>query len=75
MGINMYLMIRKEGETFIVDPQGRRGAYRIGMGRTMDAALADFLRGYQKELGLDIEIEDSAWPAELARRKRELKKR
>lgn len=41
----------------------------------MNDALASFLIAYQKELGLEIEVDPSAQAAENRRRKRELAKR
>ncbi len=71
----MKIEIRKYGNGFAVDPISEPGSPRMGVGRTMDQALADFLRAYQNKLGLHIEVAESAQPAELARRKRELAKR
>jgi hypothetical protein len=72
----MKILIKKYGDSFAVDPIDAQGSPRMGVGRTMDAALADFLRIYQKELGItEITLDDKATQTELRRRNRELKKR
>ena len=71
----MKIVIKKQGKCFYVDPTDKPGSTRVGMGGTMDAAIADFVRIYQGELGLEITVDESAQPAELGRRRREFKKR
>lgn len=71
----MKITISKRSGDFIVDPVEQCGAAFRGYGRTMDAAIASFVRYYQKDLGLDITVDGSALPAEMARRRRELSKR
>lgn len=71
----MKIKISKSGNRFLVDPLERSGSPRIGVGASMDAALGDFLRSYQEELGVEIELDPSVESAELARRKRSLSSR
>jgi hypothetical protein len=47
----------------------------VGRGKTTDEALGDFFRSYQKEFGVMIVLDPSAWAAERRRQKRELSKR
>jgi len=67
--------IRKESALFVVDPKNLPGSPSIGRGVVFDSALGDFLRAYQKELGLNITVHESALPAEMARRRRALASR
>ena len=72
----MKIKISKQHGWFVVDPVDSPGCPYMGRGHTMDAALADFLRIYQKELGIEeITLDDAAQKTELARRRRELAKR
>jgi hypothetical protein len=65
----------RQGDSFTVDPIDLSGSPRVGRGRTMLEAYGDFLIGYQEKLGLRIEVDESAKPAEMKRRGRELNKR
>jgi hypothetical protein len=72
----MRIQIKKYSGGFSVDPIDRPGSPAMGVGNTMDAAIASFFRIYQKELGVtEIILDADAQRTELARRKRELKKR
>jgi hypothetical protein len=71
----MKIRISKEGSGFVVDPYAKSGSPSVGRGATMNDALATFLIAYQEELGLDIEVHESAKPAEMRRRRREVNKR
>jgi hypothetical protein len=71
----MKIRISKTGDTFEVDPFELPGSPYVGRGRTMDAAMGDFMRLYQDRLDLKIEVHESAQPAEMRRRQRELSKR
>ena len=71
----MRIKIYKLGSGYMVDPIDKPGSPSCGRGRTMDQAIADFIRIYQKELGLEIEVDGSAMPTEMRRRQRELRKR
>jgi hypothetical protein len=51
-----------------VDPVDLPGSPPVGRGRTIPEALGDFLIHYQNQLGLQIEVDESAREAELARR-------
>lgn len=70
----MKILIRKSGSRFIAEPS-TSGACRIGVGSTMDAAMGDFLRGYQKELGVEIILDDSVQKTEVERQRRALSSR
>jgi hypothetical protein len=69
------IKISKVMERFCVEPVGAPGTPKVGWGRTMAEAFGSFLCNYQKELGLEIEVDATALPAETARRKRELARR
>jgi hypothetical protein len=69
------IKISKQGDRFVVDPISLPGSPYCGYGRTMLEAYGNFLISQQDRLGLEIEVDDSAKPAEMARRKRELAKR
>ncbi len=64
---------KEEGGSFVVG-ETTQGAL-VGRGRTMDAAMADWLRVHATRLAVVIEVADTAVPAELARRRREMAKR
>lgn len=64
----MKITVSKQGKTFIVDPTNLPGSPRVGVGYTMMAALGDFLIGYQKELGLQIEVSQECLKTEAHRR-------
>jgi hypothetical protein len=66
---------KRYGGMFVVDPVDIPGSPLCGWGRTMDSAMGDFLRAYQKELGLEIELSPEVQKTEMARRRRELAKR
>lgn len=72
----MKIQIRKEnGAIFVVDPVSKPGSPKIGRGVTMEGALGNFLIAYQEELGLEIEVHETALPAEMARRRRAMARR
>lgn len=71
----MRVVIKKFGTSFEVDPVDLPGSPGVGRGPTMDAALGSFLRQYQQQLGVEIEVDSSAQQTEKARRYRELRKR
>lgn len=71
----MVLTISKEDGYFIVDDLSRPGAARIGIGRTMMEAIGDYFHGNQRELSIEFDVDSSAQPAEMRRRRRELAKR
>jgi hypothetical protein len=67
--------IKKIGNRFCADPIDRPGSPQCGWGSTMDAALGDFLRAYQDQLGVVIEIDETAQKAETERRRKALSSR
>lgn len=72
----MKIVIRKHNpKSFEADPVDRPGACAVGRGRSIVEALGNFLLAYQEELGITIEIDESAKKSELNRRARELAKR
>lgn len=64
----MKILISKRGDFLTADPIERSGSPKIGVGRTIEECLGSFLIAYQKEFGLDIEVDDSAKPDEEKRR-------
>lgn len=70
----MKIVIYKNGDEFTADPD-TPGQPPVGRGKTMEEALGNFLRAYQRELGVHITVHSSAWDDELKRREEELSKR
>jgi hypothetical protein len=64
----MRVQVSKQGDTFVVDPVDLSGSPKIGRGTTLVEALGNFLIAYQKELGLEFEIDPTAQAAEDQRR-------
>jgi hypothetical protein len=71
----MRIKIYKYDYGYEVAPDPIVGSPYVGRGKTMEYAMGDFLRCYQKDIGLEIIVDESAWSSELRRRKRELAKR
>lgn len=72
----MKIVIKSHGPGSIeVDPVERSGSPYVGRGKTIEEALGNFLICYQKELGLEIEVDKSAQKAEKKRRKDALAQR
>lgn len=71
----MKLRISKEEDHFLVDDPTIPGSPPVGRGRTMLEAIGSYFHNNQNNLGLSFDVDESAWPAELARRNRELAKR
>jgi len=71
----MKLRLSKEDGRFMVDNPKACGSPRVGFGRTIREAIGDYFHGNQKELGIEFDVDKSAWPAELRRRRWELSKR
>jgi len=71
----MKIRIINHGRSFEIDPYEKCGSPSVGRGRTMKEALGDFLISYQKELGLEIDLDEAAQKTERNRRRRELAKR
>jgi hypothetical protein len=71
----MKIVIKDHGGSIEVDPVELPGSPPVGRGSTIAEALGNFLICYQKELGLEIEVDDSAKKAEKKRRRDELAKR
>jgi hypothetical protein len=61
------IKVSKPFDEFIVDPVDLPGSPFIGRGESIDKALGDFLWNYAKELGIEIEIEQSAKDGERRR--------
>ena len=55
-----------------VQPVPAVGACKVGRGRTMMAALGSYFHNMQRELNIEIEVDESAQHLEMARRRREL---
>jgi hypothetical protein len=72
----MKIVIKSHGPGSIeVDPVELPGTCAVGRGKNIEEALGNFLICYQKELGLDIEVDKSAQNAEKKRRKDALAQR
>jgi predicted RNase H-like HicB family nuclease len=72
----MKIVIRERSKGWLeVDPVELPGACAVGRGNTIEEALGNFLIAYQKELGLDIEVDASAQKAENKRRRDALAQR
>lgn len=71
----MKIKISKRGSRFEADPVDLPGSPPVGKGDTITEALGDFLRHYQAELGVQIEVDASAVEAEQKRRSDELEQR
>jgi len=70
----MKIRIKKVGSKFLVNAVDKCGAHYSGVGSTMDASIGDFVRYYQKDFGLEIEVDVSAQKTEKDRQRRELTK-
>lgn len=64
----MKILISMRGDILTADPIERSGSPKMGLGKTIEECLGSFLITYQKELGLDIEVDDSAKLYEEKRR-------
>ena len=71
----MKVVIKKQGGVLIADPVEKPGSPSIGMGKTIEECMGNFLIAYQKELGLEIIVDESAKPAENKRRRDALAQR
>lgn len=71
----MKIKIFKFDYGFEVQPDPCIGSPYVGRGHTVNDAIANYIRIYQHQLGLEITVDESAWPTELRRRERELRKR
>jgi hypothetical protein len=72
----MKVVIKSHGKGQIeVDPVELAGSPTVGRGKTIEEALGNFLISYQKELGLDITVDESAQKAENKRRRDALAQR
>jgi len=71
----MKLTISKVDGWFLVDDDSRPGSPCIGRGRTMKEAIGDHIHANQTSLGITFEVHESARPAEMRRRAREMRKR
>jgi hypothetical protein len=70
----MKLRISKEGTRFVVDDMSP-GTPTVGRGRTMLEAIGSWFHNHQNDIGLEFEVDETAMPAEMRRRSRELSKR
>ena len=72
----MKIVIKSHGRGSIeVDPVELSGSPSVGRGKTIEEALGNFLIAYQKYLGLDIVVDESAQKAENKRRRDALAQR
>lgn len=72
--MKLTLSKRESGE-FEVDDRSLPGSPPVGHGRTMMEAIGSFFHSNQTRLGIEFEVDDSAWQTELRRCRRELAKR
>ncbi len=68
-------IIKKFDYGFEVQPVPCIGSPYVGRGKTMMEALGQYLHLMQTEWDIFIDVDESAWPDELKRRKEELAKR
>ena len=61
--------------TFLVEDPTQTGTPPVGRGNTMMSAVGCFFHTNQSRLGISFEVAESAKPAEMRRRKRELARR
>ena len=73
--MGMILTISKENGRFEVVDDSAPGSPPIGYGRTMMEAIGRWFHSNQTKIGLDFIVKDSAKPAEMRRRRRELSRR
>jgi len=71
----MKLTISKTGRQYTVDDKSRPGSPPVGRGRTMFEAIGDYVYANQSELDITFDVDESARPAEMRRRQRELEER
>jgi hypothetical protein len=71
----MKVVIRKQFGILEADPVELPGSPSVGRGKTIEETLGNFLIAYQKELGLEIIVDESAQRAENKRRRDALKNR
>lgn len=69
------LTISKPGKNFQVDDLSRTGSPACGRGRTMKEAIGDYFFNNREEYDFDFDVDETARPAEMRRRARELAKR
>jgi hypothetical protein len=66
----MNIVIKKAGSKFIASCA--EASFKMGIGSTMDAAIGDYLRNYQNELGVNLVIDASCKKTETERKRRQL---
>lgn len=71
----MKVLIRRRGNQFEADPVDLPGSPPVGRGATIIEALGNFLISYQHDLGLEIEVDETAKAAEQQRRSESLSDR
>jgi hypothetical protein len=71
----MKLRISKEEDHFLVDDPTIPGSPPVGRGRTMLEAIGSWFHRNQDKMNLSFDVDESAQPAEMARRQRELARR
>jgi hypothetical protein len=69
------LTLSKDGRTFVVDDRSKTGSPACGRGKTMKEAIGDYFFNNREEFDFDFEVDETARPAEMRRRARELAKR
>ncbi len=72
---DMELRISKEEDHFLVDDPTLPGSPPVGRGRSMIEAIGSYFHNNQSRLGISFNVDPSAMPAEVDRRRRELSKR
>jgi hypothetical protein len=72
----MKLTIRKrDNGDFEVEDMSLPGSPPVGYGKHMMEAIGRFFHAHQTRLGIEFEVDESAVPAEMRRRQRELRRR
>lgn len=72
---NRKLTISKDGEVFLVEDKTIPGSPPVGRGETMMEAIGSWFHRNQNDIGLEFEVDDSAWADEQARRRHEISSR
>lgn len=71
----MKVLVRKRGDRFEADPVELPGSPPVGRGGSIEEALGKLLICYQHDLGVEIEVDDTAKADEQRRRVEALSQR
>lgn len=71
----MRIVVKREFEEFVANPIDLPGSPPVGKGANIQEALGNFMIHYQEQLGIKIQIDETAEQAEIDRRSIELSNR